>query len=80
MKDGVHLVYCDRPGCGKEAGAQRWENGKVVEEEWVNGIWQYSHLDEEGVITKVTHYCCKECYEHRDEFLTPEEVADDTDE
>lgn len=75
MKDGIHIVYCDRPGCGKEVGAQRIENNKVVEEEWVEGHCTYTHTDEQGMTT-VQHYCSTECCDKADEFVTPEEVAD----
>lgn len=68
MKDGVHLITCDRPGCGKLVGAQRVENGKVVEEEWEQGTIR----NEDG-----TNYCSTGCEYNKDVFLTPEEVEDE---
>ena len=69
-------VYCDRKGCGKVVGAQRIENNKVVEEEWVEGHCTYTHTDEQGTTT-VQHYCSTECRDKADEFLTPEEIEDE---
>lgn len=77
MKDGVHIVYCSRPGCGKEVGAQRWEHGKVVEQEWVKGHCCEDDVDDTMHILRTRHYCSIECSNKADEFLTPEEVADE---
>ena len=76
MKDGVHIVYCDRPGCGKEVGAQRWEHGKVVESEWVPGHCTEDEVDEELGITETRHFCSIECCNKKDEFITPEEMEE----
>lgn len=77
MKDGIHIVYCDRPGCGKEVGAQRWEHGKVVEQEWIEGHCCEDDVDDTGHVLRTRHYCSIGCANKRDEFLTPEEVEDE---
>ena len=77
MKDGIHIVYCNRPGCGKEVGAQRWEHGKVVEQEWVDGHCTLDETDDETHIVSTRHFCSVKCSNKADEFLTPEEVEDE---
>lgn len=64
MEDGVYYIHCDRPGCNKVVGAQRYENDEVAEEEWVPGM----EVTEEG-----NTYCpgCKD-----QEFVTPEELVE----
>lgn len=66
MEDGVYYIHCDRPGCNCIVGAQRYENGNIVEEEWVPGM----------VITDEGNTFCKECNEKREVFKEPEEIAD----
>ena len=77
MKDGVHLITCDRPGCGKLVGAQRVENGKVVESEWEQGHCTLDETDEELHIISTRHFCSIECSNKADEFVTPKEVEDE---
>lgn len=72
----LSVVYCDRSGCGKEVGAQRIENGKVVEEEYEEGTVAYTPLVD-GLPQPVEHYCCQECFDKRKEFLGPEEIEDE---
>lgn len=67
MKDGIHLVYCSRPGCGKELGAVKVLGGKVVECEFPQPIRQEPDT--------ATFYC-KECYPVKGDFVTPEEIED----
>lgn len=67
IKDGVHYITCDRVGCNKTIGAQRYEDGKVVEEEWVPD----AVITEEGKT-----FCNKECQEHEQDFLTIEKCED----
>ena len=67
MKDGVHLITCSRPGCNKDVGAQRFENDRIVEQEFVDGY----------IVRDNTYYCSEECYKRKDEFVTPEEIADE---
>lgn len=66
MEDGVYYIHCDRPGCNNIVGAQRYDNEKVVEEEWVPGM----EITEEG------NTYCEECKDKRDVFKTPDEVAE----
>lgn len=72
----VRVVYCDRPGCGKEVGAQRIENGKIVEEEYVEGHCTVDMTDEELRVIKVRHFCSIECCNKSEDFVTPEEVEE----
>lgn len=72
----IKEVHCGRYGCNRLVGAQRIENNKVVEEEWVEGHCTHTHTDEQG-ITIVHHYCSTECRDKADEFLTPEEIEDE---
>lgn len=72
----VRVVYCDRLGCGKEIGARDFSpEGKVLEEEWVDGIVTH-HGDEEDQWDGVK-FCSQECCDRRDSFMTPEEVEDE---
>lgn len=71
-------VYCDRKGCGKVVGAQRIENNKVVEEEWVEGHCIEDIVDDELHVLGTAHFCSIECANKKDEFLTPEEMEDDS--
>lgn len=65
MEDGVHLLYCNRYGCGKLVGAQRFEDNQCVEEEYTEG----AVTDEQG------HYWCnQECCDNDEVFVTPEEI------
>ena len=73
----IEEVYCSRKGCGKVVGAQRIENNKVVEEEWVEGHCVHTHTDELGYTT-VRHFCSIECRDKADEFVTPKEMEDDS--
>lgn len=67
MDDGVHMFYCERSGCGRLIGAQKVENGQVVEEEFEPGV----------VKEDDTHYYCnEECQQKKDDFVDPEEGAD----
>lgn len=75
MKDGVHLITCDRPGCGRIVGAQRWENNKVVEQEWVPGHCCEDDVNDTGHIVRSRHYCSIECCNKSEEFVDPEEGA-----
>lgn len=77
MKDGIRIIYCDRPGCGKEVGAQRWEHGKVVEQEWVTGHCTLDETDEELHVISTRHFCSIECSNNADEFIGPEEIEDE---
>lgn len=64
----VVKVYCGRLGCGKLIGARDFSpEGRVLEEEW-----------EEGVVTDVdgVKFCSQECCDKKNEFVTPEEIAD----
>ena len=54
----IKAIYCDRPGCGKLVGAQRIENNKVVEEEYV-----------EGSVNKL--YCSQKCCDNAEDFKDP---------
>ena len=70
-------VYCGRPGCGKLIGARDFSpEGKVLEEEWVDGVVTYksSNLEDNWDGIK---FCSEECLDHRNDFVTPEEVADE---
>lgn len=73
----LRVVYCERPGCGKEVGAQRIENNKVVEEEWVEGHCTEDVVDDSMNVITTKHFCSIECSNKADEFLTPEEVEDE---
>ena len=73
----VRVVYCDRPGCGKEIGAQRIENNKIVEEEYIEGHCTEDIVDDEMHVLGTAHFCSIECANKKDEFLTPEEVEDE---
>ena len=72
----LRMVYCDRPGCNKEVGAQRIENGKVVEEEYVEGHCTEDIVDDEMHVLGTAHFCSIECANKKDEFLGPEEIED----
>ena len=76
MKDGVHIVYCDRPGCGKEVGAQRWEHGKVVEAEWAKGHCSVDVTGENLRVIQTRHFCSMECCDKSEEFVTPEDIEE----
>lgn len=76
MKDGVHLITCDRPGCGRIVGAQRWENNKVVEQEWESGHCTVDMTDDELRVVQTRHFCSIECCNKSEEFVDPEEGAD----
>lgn len=73
----IRVVYCDRLGCGKEVGAQRIENNKVVEEEYVEGHCTEDIVDDEMHVLGTVHFCSIECANKKDEFVTPEEVEDE---
>ena len=73
----VRVVYCDRLGCGKEVGAQRIENGKVVEEEYEEGHCTEDIVDDELHVLGTAHFCSTECRDKADEFVTPEEIEDE---
>lgn len=77
MKDGIHIVYCDRPGCGKEVGAQRIENNEVVEEEYEQGHCTVDMTDEDLHVVQTRHFCSLECCNKSEEFITPEEIEDE---
>lgn len=77
MKDGVNLVYCERPGCGKVVGAQRVENNKVVEEEWEPGHCMEDILDDGMNVIATKHFCSVRCSMQKDEFMEPEEIEDE---
>lgn len=66
MEDGVYYITCDRPGCNCIVGAQRYENGVVAEEEWVPGM----EITEDG------HTYCPDCKDKKDDFVSPEEIAE----
>lgn len=66
MEDGVYYIHCDRMGCNNIIGAQKYENGAIVEEEWVPDV----------VITQEGETFCKECSDKRDIFKGPEEIAE----
>ena len=69
-------VYCGRLGCGKLIGARDFSpEGKVLEEEWVDGVVTYKSNKE--VIWDGVKFCSQECCDKRNEFVTPEEVADE---
>lgn len=74
----IEEVYCDRKGCGKVVGARRIENNKVVEEEWIEGHCTLDETDDELNVTSTRHFCSIECSNKADEFLTPEEMEDDS--
>ena len=76
MEDGIHIIYCSRPGCGKEVGAQRWEHGKVVESEWVPGHCCEDDVDSIGHILRTRHYCSIACANKQDEFVEVEEMVE----
>ena len=73
----IRTVYCDRLGCGKVVGAQRIENNKVVEEEYKPGHCTEDIVDDEMHVLGTAHFCSIECANKKDEFVTPEEVADE---
>lgn len=77
MKDGVNLVYCERPGCGKVVGAQRIENNKVVAEEWESGHCTEDIVDDEMHVISTAHFCSIECANKKDEFMEPQEIEDE---
>lgn len=66
MEDGVYYIHCDRPGCNNTIGAQRYENGMVVEEEWVPGV----EITEQGCTY------CNECSSERDTFKPLEDLIE----
>ena len=72
----LKVVYCDRPGCNKEVGALRIEDGATVESEFIEGHCTEEEVDEEMNTVKVRHFCSIECANKKDEFVTPEEVED----
>ena len=72
----IKVVYCDRKGCGKEVGAQRIENNKVVEEEYIAGHYTEDIVDDELHVLGTAHFCSIECANKKDEFVTPEEIED----
>lgn len=72
----LRVVYCDRPGCNKEVGAQRIEDGKIVEEEYVEGHCTEDIVDDEMHVLGTAHFCSIECANKKDEFLGPEEIED----
>jgi len=74
----IEEVYCDRKGCGKVVGARRIENNKVVEEEWAEGHCTEEEVDEEMNVIGTKHFCSIECANKKDEFVTPEEMEDDS--
>ena len=65
MKDGIILVGCSRPGCNRELGAQRYENGKVVEEEF------HPYAVKDG-----DNYYCNDCVSKKEDFRDPGEDSD----
>ena len=70
-------VYCGRPGCGKLIGARDFSpEGKVLEEEWVDGVVTYKSSNPEDKWDGIM-FCSEECCNKRDEFVTPEEVEDE---
>lgn len=73
----VRVIYCDRKGCSKEVGAQRIENGKVVEEEYIAGHCTEDIVDDELHVLGTAHFCSIECANKKDEFMTPEEIEDE---
>lgn len=74
----LRVVYCDRPGCNKEVGAQRIEDGKVVEEEYVEGHCTEDIVDDEMHVLGTAHFCSIECANKKNEFVTPEDIEDDS--
>lgn len=64
MIDGIHWVKCSRPGCGKDVGARRYQDNKVIEEEFYPGI-----VKEDG------SYYCKACFPYRNIFMSPEDFV-----
>ena len=69
-------VYCDRKGCGKVVGAQRIEDGAVLEEEFIEGaVFKEVQKDEDTTETKC--FCSQECADKMDQFMTPEEMEDE---
>ena len=73
----LKVVYCDRPGCNKEVGALRIENGKVVEEEYVEGHCTEDIVDDEMHVLGTAHFCSIECANKKDEFVTPEDIENE---
>lgn len=73
----LRVVYCDRPGCNKEVGAQRIENGKIVEEEYVEGHCTEDIVDDEMHVLGTAHFCSVECANKKDEFVTPEDIENE---
>ena len=73
----LRVVYCDRPGCNKEVGAQRIEDGKVVEEEYVEGHCTEDIVDDEMHVLGTAHFCSIECANKKNEFVTPEDIEDE---
>lgn len=64
MTDGIYEVTCKRCNCA--VGAQRFQNGKVVEEEF------YPDVQKEG-----DNYWCKHCYPLKDTQVDIEEFLVD---
>lgn len=73
----IRTVYCDRLGCSKIVGAQRIEDNKIVEEEYEQEHCTEDIVDDEGYVLGTVHFCSIECANKKDEFVTPEEIADE---
>lgn len=67
MVEGIYHITCDRPGCNRLIGVQLFSGGKVVEEEWEEGV----EITEEG------NTYCNECRGRENEFITLEELAEE---
>ena len=65
VQDGIVLVTCNRAGCGKDLGAQRFVKGKVVEEEF----YPYA-------VKQDDKYYCKDCI-GKEDFKDPAEDMED---
>lgn len=66
MENGIYYIHCDRPGCYRIIGAQRFENGKKVEEEW----------EPDAVVTEDKQTFCGCCINKKEEFRTPDELQE----
>lgn len=66
MKNGIEYITCDRLGCNQLVGAKRYEEGKVVEEEYVPDACQVEDR----------FFCCQECADNEEVFIEPEDWQD----
>lgn len=66
LVDGIHYITCERVGCNQLVGARRFEDGQCVEEEYVP----------EARMVDNKYYCCLECANRSEDFITPDDWQD----